>query len=77
MTITQFIDVLKVGFLFSYFAPLLIVLVVAMAKELYDDIKRYRQDAKNNNQLYTKISFKKTTNETFSEKAENRNALPP
>lgn len=68
MTITQFIDVLKVGFLFSYFAPLLIVLVVAMAKELYDDIKRYRQDAKNNNQLYTKISFNKTTNETFSEK---------
>ena len=61
MTITQFIDVLKVGFLFSYFSPLLMVLVVTMVKELYDDIQRYRQDARTNNEEFILIELDKST----------------
>ena len=44
MTITQFFDALKVGFLFTYLSPLLMVVIFSMLKELYDDIKRRIQD---------------------------------
>lgn len=37
IALTQFIPVLKVGFLFTYIAPLAVVLAVTMAKEAYDD----------------------------------------
>ena len=57
MTLSQFIDVLKVGFLFSYLSPLLMVLVVTLIKELFDELKRHSQDKKTNNELYTCISF--------------------
>ena len=53
MSITQFIPVLKVGFLFTYIAPLAFVVAVSMAKELYDDINRRIQDKKTNS---TKIT---------------------
>ena len=53
MTITQFIDVLKVGFLFSYLSPLAIVIACSMLKELYDDINRRIQDKKTNSEEYT------------------------
>ena len=52
MTITQFIDELKVGFLFSYLSPLVIVVGVSMIKELYDDINRRIQDKKTNGEIY-------------------------
>ena len=53
MSITQFIPQLKVGFLFTYIAPLAFVVAVSMAKELYDDINRRLQDKKTNS---TKIT---------------------
>ena len=52
MTITQFIDVLVVGFLFSYLSPLVIVVCVSMGKELYDDYYRVVTDRKTNSELY-------------------------
>ena len=52
MTITQFIDVLVVGFLFSYLSPLCIVVAVSMGKELYDDYYRVVTDRKTNSELY-------------------------
>ena len=52
MTITQFIDELKVGFLFSYLSPLVIVVGVSMIKELYDDINRRIQDKRTNAEEY-------------------------
>ena len=39
MTLSQFINVLKVGFLFSYLAPLLIVLTTTLIKEFFDETK--------------------------------------
>ena len=52
MTITQFFAVLKVGFLFSYLSPLVIVVGVSMLKELIDDIHRRKQDKLLNNEEY-------------------------
>ena len=53
LTITQFISVLKVGFLFTYIAPLAFVVAVSMIKELYDDINRRIQDKKTNSSTIT------------------------
>ena len=48
LTITQFVPVLKVGFVFTYISPLAFVVAVSMGKELYDDINRRIQDNKTN-----------------------------
>ena len=58
MTLSQFINVLKVGFLFSYLAPLLIVLTTTLIKEFFDEMKRYSQDKITNNENFTKIILK-------------------
>ena len=52
MTISQFFDSLKVGFLFSYISPLAIVLFITLVKEAYDDIYRYKQDKRTNLEEY-------------------------
>ena len=43
---------LKVGFMFTYIAPLVFVLFVSMGKEAYDDIKRMQRDRELNNFKY-------------------------
>ena len=48
LTITQFINELKVGLTFTYIAPLAFVVAVSMGKELYDDFNRHIQDKKTN-----------------------------
>ena len=57
MAISQFIDELKVGFLFSYVAPLVFVLSVTLIREAIDDIKRYRRDKEQNTQKFTRIDI--------------------
>ena len=44
---------LKVGFLFTYIAPLAFVLMVTMIKEGWDDFNRYRRDKELNNAEYS------------------------
>jgi len=39
---------LKVGYMFTYVAPLVFVLSLTMCKEAYDDIKRYKRDKEEN-----------------------------
>jgi len=56
MVITQFFDALKIGFLFSYVAPLVFVLCVTLFKEAIDDIYRYKQDNITNSQEYTLLN---------------------
>lgn len=46
--ISQFIPALKVGLLFSFLAPLIMVLVLTMVKEGYEDYNRYKKDAEIN-----------------------------
>lgn len=52
IALSQFIPSLKVGFLFSYVAPLVFVLSVTMINEAYDDYKRYKRDMEQNQQKY-------------------------
>lgn len=55
ITLSQFIPSFKVGFLFTYVAPLAFVLFVTMAKEAHDDFKRWQRDKDLNGSLYEKI----------------------
>mmetsp|Transcript_19701 Transcript_19701/g.14450 ORF Transcript_19701/g.14450 Transcript_19701/m.14450 type:complete len:85 (+) Transcript_19701:328-582(+) len=50
--ISQFVPFLKVGFLFTYVAPLVFVLFITMCKEAYDDIQRMFRDRDLNNAQY-------------------------
>ncbi|KAH3744561.1 aminophospholipid-transporting P-type ATPase [Pelomyxa schiedti] len=52
---TQFISVLQVGYLFTYWLPLMFVVGLALCKEAYDDIKRWKQDNHANNQMYQRL----------------------
>lgn len=62
--LSQFIQVLKVGFMFTYIAPLVFVLMVTIAKEEFDDIQRMRKDRELNEKTYEKLrrdgTFRKT-----------------
>lgn len=53
---TQLLPGLRVGYLFTYFGPLTFVLGVTIAKEGYDDYKRYQRDLEANSQLYEKLT---------------------
>jgi phospholipid-translocating ATPase len=44
IALSQFIDALRVGFLFTYVAPLVIVILITMIKEAFDDFARFRRD---------------------------------
>jgi len=46
---SQFIGPLKVGYLFTYIAPLVFVLLITLVKEAVDDIQRWRKDKSLNN----------------------------
>jgi phospholipid-translocating ATPase len=58
MAISQLFDSLKVGFTFSYVAPLVMVLSVTIMKEAFDDYYRYQRDQELNNQKFIKHSNK-------------------
>ena len=53
---TQLIPAIRVGYLFTYFGPLAFVLAVTIAKEGYDDYKRYQRDVEANSQRYEKLT---------------------
>lgn len=46
MALTQFVKVLKVGMIVTYFAPLVFVLSITIIKEAFEDMKRYIRDRK-------------------------------
>lgn len=61
---SQFFPPLRVGFLFTYIAPLAVVLFITIVKEAVDDIKRYQRDKEANNQRFKKVTqsgFKEVT----------------
>ncbi|VUZ54282.1 unnamed protein product [Hymenolepis diminuta] len=55
MACSQFIEPLRVGYLYTYWAPLGFVIIVTMLREAVDDIRRWCRDREVNNTLYTKI----------------------
>ena len=52
ISISQFIPALKVGFLFTYVAPLVFVLAITIFKEAFDDLQRMNKDRDLNNKKY-------------------------
>jgi len=58
IAISQFFPQLKVGFMFTYIAPLAVVLTITIIKEGVDDFKRYQRDKEANSQKYRKITQK-------------------
>uniref|UniRef100_A0A8D3D0W0 Phospholipid-transporting ATPase n=1 Tax=Scophthalmus maximus TaxID=52904 RepID=A0A8D3D0W0_SCOMX len=53
---SQFVPSLKIGYLYTYWAPLGFVLAVTMAREAVDEVRRYQRDKEMNSQLYSKLT---------------------
>ncbi|XP_062870920.1 probable phospholipid-transporting ATPase IIB isoform X2 [Trichomycterus rosablanca] len=53
---SQFVPSLKIGYLYTYWAPLSFVLSVTMVREAVDEVRRYRRDKEMNSQLYSKLT---------------------
>lgn len=53
--LSQFVPALRVTYIFTNVVPLALVLAVTIAKEAYDDYKRYLRDKEANSQLYCKV----------------------
>lgn len=60
IALSQFVPVLKVGFMFTYIAPLVFVLSVTLIKEAHDDVQRLRKDREINNTKYEYLKKDKT-----------------
>ena len=56
IALSQFVNMLKVGFLFTYVAPLAFVLAFTLVKEAVDDYYRKKRDKETNNQSYNLIT---------------------
>lgn len=57
IALSQAIPQLRVGFLFTYVAPLTIVLFITICKEAVDDYKRYVRDKEQNETLFNKVTY--------------------
>jgi phospholipid-translocating ATPase len=55
VALTQFIPVLKVGFTFTYVAPLVFVLSITIIKEGIDDFKRFKRDRDLNGEKFERV----------------------
>ena len=57
MALSQFIPSIRIGYLYTYWAPLAFVIAVTMLREAYDDFKRFRRDKELNSQLYKILTY--------------------
>jgi len=57
VALSQIIESLRVGFLVSYVAPLVFVIIITMMKELWDDLKRRNRDKELNELVYEKLDL--------------------
>ncbi|RNF07043.1 putative phospholipid-transporting ATPase IIB [Trypanosoma rangeli] len=55
LAFSQLIPALKVGFIFTYFAPLALVVLLSLSKDAVDDIKRYQRDRAANEEKVEKL----------------------
>lgn len=56
LAFSQFITVLKVGFLFTYFSPLVLVVCLSLLKDALDEWKRFCRDHVANVEVYEKLT---------------------
>uniref|UniRef100_A0A8C5MGS7 Phospholipid-transporting ATPase n=1 Tax=Leptobrachium leishanense TaxID=445787 RepID=A0A8C5MGS7_9ANUR len=55
---SQFVPALKIGYLYTYWAPLGFVLAVTMVREAADEYRRFKRDKEMNSQLYSKLTVR-------------------
>ncbi|KAM9224393.1 putative phospholipid-transporting ATPase IIB isoform 2-T2 [Dugong dugon] len=55
---SQFVPALKIGYLYTYWAPLGFVLAVTIMREAIDEFRRFRRDKEMNSQLYSKLTVR-------------------
>ncbi|XP_044282416.1 probable phospholipid-transporting ATPase IIB isoform X5 [Varanus komodoensis] len=55
---SQFVPALKIGYLYTYWAPLGFVLAVTVLREAVDEFRRYQRDKEMNSQLYSKLTIR-------------------
>ncbi|XP_037661590.1 probable phospholipid-transporting ATPase IIB isoform X5 [Choloepus didactylus] len=55
---SQFVPALKIGYLYTYWAPLGFVLAVTIMREAIDEFRRFRRDKEVNSQLYSKLTVR-------------------
>ena len=56
MATSQFIPQLRIGYIYTYWAPLGFVIAVTMIREAIDDFRRYQRDKEVNGSRYTKLT---------------------
>ena len=56
MACSQFVPVLRIGYLYTYWGPLGFVISVTMVREAIDDIRRWQRDREVNLAKYAKIT---------------------
>ena len=54
--LSQFVPVLKVGLMFSFVAPLVLVLSLTMLKEAYEDYQRFLKDKEINSAEFVALT---------------------
>ncbi|XP_029410679.1 probable phospholipid-transporting ATPase IIB isoform X4 [Nannospalax galili] len=54
----QFVPALKIGYLYTYWAPLGFVLAVTITREAIDEFRRFQRDKEMNSQLYSKLTVR-------------------
>ncbi|XP_069894914.1 probable phospholipid-transporting ATPase IIB isoform X3 [Dipodomys merriami] len=55
---SQFVPALKIGYLYTYWAPLGFVLAVTITREAIDEFRRFQRDKEMNSQLYSKLTVR-------------------
>uniref|UniRef100_A0A5F9DAN9 Phospholipid-transporting ATPase n=1 Tax=Oryctolagus cuniculus TaxID=9986 RepID=A0A5F9DAN9_RABIT len=55
---SQFVPALKIGYLYTYWAPLGFVLAVTVVREAIDEFRRFQRDKDVNSQLYSKLTVR-------------------
>ncbi|XP_036177191.1 probable phospholipid-transporting ATPase IIB isoform X2 [Myotis myotis] len=55
---SQFVPALKIGYLYTYWAPLGFVLAVTIMREAMDEFRRFQRDKEVNSQLYSKLTVR-------------------
>uniref|UniRef100_A0A3P9PK23 Phospholipid-transporting ATPase n=1 Tax=Poecilia reticulata TaxID=8081 RepID=A0A3P9PK23_POERE len=55
---SQLVPALKIGYLYTYWAPLGFVLAVTMVREAVDEVRRHQRDKEMNSQLYSKLTVR-------------------
>ncbi|KIJ61190.1 hypothetical protein HYDPIDRAFT_138015 [Hydnomerulius pinastri MD-312] len=77
VALSQFVPALKIGFIFTYVAPLAFVLCVTMGKEAYDDYKRNLRDREANSQKYLILVPPSSASTPSSLSHHRTSSLPP